>query len=72
MSKLTLELEGDRYVVVRRRFDAPPESVYRAHVEPELVQQWMLGPDVLTADEPREESITADPDVAERRNSGAS
>ena len=48
MSKLTLELEGDRHVIVRRRFDAPPELVYRAHVEPELVQQWMLGPDGWT------------------------
>ncbi len=44
MSKLTLKTEGDRYVVVTRRFAAPPEAVYRAHVEPELVQKWMLGP----------------------------
>jgi uncharacterized protein YndB with AHSA1/START domain len=26
-----------------REFDAPPETVFRAHVEPELVAQW-LGP----------------------------
>lgn len=44
MSKLTLELEGDTVIVVTRRFNAPPEDVYRAHVEPELIQQWMLGP----------------------------
>lgn len=45
MSKLVLEAEGDRFVVVKRRFAAPPEAVYRAHTEPELIRQWMLGPD---------------------------
>jgi len=44
MSKLTLKTEGDRYVVVTRRFAAPPEAVYRAHTEPELVRKWLLGP----------------------------
>ena len=48
MSKLTLETEGDRHVVVTRRFAAPPEAVYRAHTEPKLVQKWMLGPDGWT------------------------
>jgi len=45
MSKMVLETEGDRFVVVKRYFAAPPEAVYRAHVEPELIQQWMLGPE---------------------------
>lgn len=45
MSKLILETEGETFVIVKRRFAAPPEEVYRAHVEPELVQQWMLGPE---------------------------
>jgi uncharacterized protein YndB with AHSA1/START domain len=45
MSKLTLETEGDRYVVVTRRFAAPPDAVYRAHTEPALIQKWMLGPE---------------------------
>jgi uncharacterized protein YndB with AHSA1/START domain len=45
MSKMTLEIEGDRHVVVKRRFAAPPEAVYRAHTEPALIQKWMLGPD---------------------------
>ena len=31
-----------------RRFAAPPEAVYRAHVEPELIQKWMLGPEGVT------------------------
>ena len=48
MSKLTLETQGDRYIVFKRRFAAPPEAVYRAHTEPELVQKWLLGPDGWT------------------------
>jgi uncharacterized protein YndB with AHSA1/START domain len=48
MSKLTLKTEGDRFVIVTRRFAAPPEAVYRAHTEPALLQQWMLGPDGWT------------------------
>lgn len=45
MSKLTLKTEGDTHVIVTRRFAAPPEAVYRAHTEIELVKKWMLGPD---------------------------
>lgn len=48
MSRLVLTPEGERVVVVQRRFAAPPEEVYRAHLEPSLVQQWMLGPDGWT------------------------
>ncbi len=48
MSKLTLTTEGDKYVVVKRRFAAPPELVYRAHTEAALVKQWMLGPEGWT------------------------
>jgi uncharacterized protein YndB with AHSA1/START domain len=48
MSKLTLETEGDKHVVVTRRFAATPETVYRAHTEPKLLQKWMLGPDGWT------------------------
>src|SRR5271167_3884485 len=43
--KLTLKTEGDTHIVVTRHFDAPPEAVYRAHTEPELIQKWMLGPE---------------------------
>ena len=42
---MTLETEGDKHVVVTRRFAAPPEAVYRAHTEPKLIQKWLLGPD---------------------------
>jgi len=48
MSKLILKTEGDTHVVAVRRFAAPPEAVYRAHTEPELIQKWMLGPDGWT------------------------
>ena len=48
MSKLILRSEGDRHVVVTRRFKASPEAVYRAHTEPALIQKWLLGPDGWT------------------------
>ena len=48
MSKLTLVTEGDRYVVLTRHFAAPPETIYRAHTEPALLQKWLLGPDGWT------------------------
>jgi uncharacterized protein YndB with AHSA1/START domain len=48
MTKLTLKTEGDRHVLVTRHFAASPEAVYRAHTDPNLVQQWMLGPDGWT------------------------
>jgi uncharacterized protein YndB with AHSA1/START domain len=48
MSKLVLTTEDETHVVVKRRFGAPPEAVFRAHMDPELIQQWMLGPDGWT------------------------
>jgi uncharacterized protein YndB with AHSA1/START domain len=48
MSKLMLQTEEDRFVVVKRRFAAPPAEVYRAHMEPEILRQWMLGPEGWT------------------------
>lgn len=44
MTGLTLKRDGDRQVVVTRRFAARPELVYRAHTEPALLQKWLLGP----------------------------
>jgi uncharacterized protein YndB with AHSA1/START domain len=38
---------GQPIVEIVREFDAPPDRVYRAHTDPELVQQW-LGPRRLT------------------------
>ena len=48
MSKMTLKTEGDTHIVVTRRFAAPPQAVYRAHTEPDLIQKWMLGPEGWT------------------------
>jgi uncharacterized protein YndB with AHSA1/START domain len=48
MSRMTLKTEGDRYVVVTRKFAASPEAVYRAHTDSKLIQKWMLGPEGWT------------------------
>ncbi|MGD0736888.1 MAG: SRPBCC domain-containing protein [Terracidiphilus sp.] len=45
MSRMTLQTEGNTHVVVTRHFAASPEAVYRAHIDPELIQRWLLGPD---------------------------
>jgi uncharacterized protein YndB with AHSA1/START domain len=48
MSKLTLKTEGDKHIVITRHFNAPPEDVYRAHMDPKIIQQWLLGPEGWT------------------------
>lgn len=48
MAKMTMKTEGDTQVVVTRHFAAPPEAVYRAHIEPEIIQKWLLGPEGWT------------------------
>jgi uncharacterized protein YndB with AHSA1/START domain len=48
MTKMTLTTEGDKQVVVTRRFAATPEAVYRAHTDPSILQKWLLGPDGWT------------------------
>lgn len=45
---LSLETEAERFIVVKRRFAAPPAAVFRAHTEPALLQQWCLGPEGWT------------------------
>ena len=35
--------EGQPFIEIVREFDAPLDAVYRAHIDPELVVQW-LGP----------------------------
>ncbi|MEP6831568.1 MAG: SRPBCC domain-containing protein [Rhizomicrobium sp.] len=47
-NKMSLVTEGDRHVVITRRFAASPEAVYRAHTETRLIQKWILGPDGWT------------------------
>jgi uncharacterized protein YndB with AHSA1/START domain len=47
-TETTIEAVPDLPVVrIVREFDAPRDRVYRAHVDPDLVVQW-LGPDSLT------------------------
>lgn len=48
MTKLSIRTEGDLNVVVTRRFAASPAQVYRAHIDPEIIKKWMLGPDGWT------------------------
>lgn len=48
MTKMTLKTEGDKHVVVTRRFAASPEAVYRAHTQASIIQNWLLGPDGWT------------------------
>ncbi len=45
MTKMTLKTEGDTHIVVTRHFAASPEAVYRAHTDPKIIQQWLLGPE---------------------------
>ena len=45
---MTLKTEGDHQIVVTRRFAASPEMVWRAHMEPELIRRWLLGPEGWT------------------------
>ena len=45
---MKLETEGDSMIVVTRRFAATARALYRAHTEPELIQQWLLGPEGWT------------------------
>ena len=42
---LKLTTRGDREIVITRAFDAPRKLVFDAHIKPELVKQWLLGPD---------------------------
>jgi len=47
-NKMKLKTEGDTHVVVTRHFAASPEAVYRAHTDPKLISQWLLGPEGWT------------------------
>ena len=48
MAGRAAETEGDTHIIVTRRFAAPPEAVYRAHTDPQLIRKWLLGPDGWT------------------------
>lgn len=41
---LTVTAEGEREIVIARRFDASRALVFDAYTRPELVRRWLLGP----------------------------
>lgn len=45
MATLQVTAQGERDIVITRRFDAPRHLVFEAHTRPELVRRWLLGPD---------------------------
>src|SRR5215510_10300091 len=45
---LKLTTRGDREIVITRVFDAPRALVFDAFTKPELVRQWLLGPEGWT------------------------
>lgn len=36
---------GETDLVITRRFASPPERVFAAHTDPDLIRRWMTGPD---------------------------
>lgn len=44
---MTLEMtaSGERGVILSRDFDASPLLLFKAHVKPRYIREWMLGPD---------------------------
>lgn len=42
--QMTLELKGDREIVITRELDAPRELVFDAFTKPELLKKWLFGP----------------------------
>jgi len=44
MAHLEARLVGESQLHIVRRFAAAPDQVFRAHFDPALVRQWMLGP----------------------------
>lgn len=45
MTALKMTLQGDRQVIVTRRFAAAPARVWAAHTDAALMQRWLTGPD---------------------------
>ena len=43
MTALKIELAGNGCAIVTRQFAATPQQVFRAHVEADLIRQWMGG-----------------------------
>lgn len=39
-NRTTMELKGDREIVITRTFDAPPDIVFEAWTKPDFVRRW--------------------------------
>lgn len=54
MNRTTMELEGDREIVITRTFSGPPRIVFDAWTKPELVRRWWapasLGVSMISCD----------------------
>ena len=48
MNKMTMTKVGETDLRVTRRFNAPPQAVYDAHIDEAKIKQWMLGPEGWT------------------------
>ena len=48
LGKLNVFAQGELEIVMVREFDAPRRLVFESFTKPELVQQWLLGPDGWT------------------------
>lgn len=42
---LYIEGKGEREILLKRVFSAPPEMVFDAYTKPELLRRWFTGPD---------------------------
>ena len=45
MKKLQITRESDSTVLGTRHFAAPPDKIFEAHVNPDILREWCLGPD---------------------------
>ena len=45
MAELEVAAVGETEIRMRRLFDAPREGVFRAFTEPDLIKQWLFGPE---------------------------
>ncbi len=48
MNTMTMVMNGETELIVKRRFDARPEAVFDAHVNIDKLKRWMLGPEGWT------------------------
>ena len=44
MNRLKVSAQGEREIVMVRRFDAPRSLVFETYTRPEYLRQWLLGP----------------------------